>query len=362
MATEVTRLGIVGCGGISHAHAGAAAAAGGAIRFVACCDVRAPAARNWAAKYACDAAYADIETMLAAEPLDGVVLATWPAHHQEHVARCLAAGAKHILCEKALTLSGELAATIWRQARDARATVIEAFMYRHHPAIARLNELLAGGELGSLDSIRATFSVPHPEKAAADDPNRNWRQQAQLGGGVEFDLACYALNACNHFAAARPVRVYARGDRSATYGTISRLHAMIEYANGCVGAIESSGRADLSQELQLVCAAGRLTLPIAWSIYDAIEIAEVRSTRWVAYEHRAHPVAKANSYQLQLENFAEVIHGRAEPAMPLIESVANACTMDAVLASARSCEAVAVALPDWLAAELQSRQTWRAPA
>ena len=46
--TNRVKLGIVGCGGISHAHGIAANENAEKVRFVACCDVQAERAAAWA--------------------------------------------------------------------------------------------------------------------------------------------------------------------------------------------------------------------------------------------------------------------------------------------------------------------------
>src|SRR5918911_481619 len=134
------RLGIVGCGGISHRHAPAAATSP-EVTIVACCDTQIETAREWAAGYGCEASYGDYRTMITAHELDAVLLATWPADHCEQILGCLEAGARAILCEKSLTVSGTQALEVWRAAEDAHALVVEAFMYRHHPAFEQLDRL-----------------------------------------------------------------------------------------------------------------------------------------------------------------------------------------------------------------------------
>src|SRR5262245_29821344 len=91
---DPVRIGLVGCGGISHLHARAA--------IVACCDIRRDVAETWARRYGCERAYGDDEAMLREHDLDAVLLATWPAQHHQQVLHCLRAGVRNILCEKAL--------------------------------------------------------------------------------------------------------------------------------------------------------------------------------------------------------------------------------------------------------------------
>jgi len=133
--------------------------------------------------------------------------------------------------------------------------------------------------------------------------------------------------------------------------------SVVEYAGGGVGIAAGSASADLMQALEIVCRKGRLRLPIAWSIYDRITITEQRSTSWIDYGIREHPIARADPYQSQLENFADVIADRAVAMMPLAESVGNVIVMDALLAGAVAGKAVDVDLPDFAAEAILDGQT-----
>jgi predicted dehydrogenase len=174
------RLGIVGCGGISHRHAPATATSA-EVAIVACCDTRTDVAENWAATYGCEHVYGDYREMVDELELDGVLLATWPVQHCEQILGCLAAGVRFILCEKALTTSRAEALEVFRAAEAASATVVEALMYRHHPAVKRVEQLLGEGSIGAIDSVRACFSVLDPEEPSADDSVTGASKQSAAG-------------------------------------------------------------------------------------------------------------------------------------------------------------------------------------
>jgi predicted dehydrogenase len=340
-------LAMIGCGGISHAHARAAQASG-AVRFVTCASRTEEKARLWAAQYGCQSHYASYEEMLQREAVDGVVLATWPNQHREQVEGCLERGVRNILCEKALTMTGADALQIWEKVQDADAFLMEGFMYRHHPAIRRIEQLASRG-LGTAGSIHASFSVYDPEDAPPTDAGRNWRQRKECGGGVPYDLLCYCVNACQHFAGGRPLRVYCRGGTSDVYGTINRMYGLIEYDSGCVGIVESSKRSSLTQELRISCAGGILTLPTAWTISDDAAVTLTRGAPWPTPLAETYGVRRADSYQLQLENFAAVIRGTARPVMPLAESVENTCVLEALVTSVSQQGPVDVVVPEVIA-------------
>ncbi len=339
------RLGIVGCGVISHVHARAASAIPDQIRIVSCCDIRQETAEAWAKQYGCDGYYTDYVEMIQREDLDGILLATWPNQHREQIESCLRCGVRSILCEKALTLTGREAIEIRDLVREHNAFVTEGFMYLHHPAVVAMERLVASGELGAVDSVRADFSDLDSETAPADDTTRNWRQRKECGGGVPYDFACYCVNACGRFAGDIPTRVYCLGDVSPHYDTINRMHGFVEYGNGCVGVVESSKKADHSQRLEIVCTHGRLVLPISWTIPGEIKIVDQRSLGWADYRHAEHFVKQANAYQHQLENFAAVIRCEAEPVLPLDQSVLNIFTIEALVMSLLERRVVDLDLP-----------------
>ena len=340
------RLGLIGCGGIALGQQGPAAAATKDVRIAACCDVREDAARQFAQRFGGAAVHTDYLAMVRQEPLDGVLLATWPNQHREQIEKLLAAGVRNILCEKALTLTGQEAIAIWELVRAAQAFLMEAFMYRHHPAIARMDRLIAAGAIGSVDHVLAAFSAPDDETAAPDDPHRNWRQRPECGGGLPYDFTCYCVNAANHFAAALPARVFAAGGVSDRYGVVNRLHGLIEYQNGGVAFIQGSKQADVSQELRVVGLKGQLTLPVAWTIGSRCEVLQQNSAGWVRYEGHSHSIPPSNAYQLQLENFAAAARGQARPVMPLLESVVNSFTLEALVTSLTERRIVDVRVPD----------------
>lgn len=345
------RLGIIGCGFISERH-GQAAAASPALSIVASCDVRLDVAEAWSRRYGCERAYGDYLGMVREHELDAVVLATWPNLHLEQVLGCLEAGVRNILCEKALALGAAEALEIWTAAAEADALVVEAYMYRHHPAIRTIDELLAAREIGDIDNISAAFSHLDAEESSPDDDSRDWRQRKECGGGVLYDLACYCVDACNRFAQALPRQVLAFADTSERYGTVDRLYGLIEYEDGLVGLLESSKRSDSNHELRISGSGGHVRLPAAWRIDAATEVLVSRSMGWEKFETRSFPIPAVDSFRLQLESFAAAVHREAAPEPTLAESVLNAVTIDALLSSAAEHTMGTVEVPEAVRAHL----------
>ena len=348
----VVKLGIIGCGAHAlGAHGPAAANIPHLAQFTACCDVRRENAEGWAARFGADHVYTDYQEMLRHEALDGVVFATWPNQHHEQVTRALALGAGHILCEKSLTLTGHEACVLFRVTREAGATLMEGFMYRHHPAIRAMQQILATGACGPVDAVRACFSAHDPETEDPQDSARNWRQRKECGGGIPYDFACYAVNACGCFTQGVPVRAFCVGGESAHFGTINRLYGMIEYDNGRVGIIESSKQATMSQELEVTGPLQSLYLPVAWTILGDAALTVKQAWPWPKPAEEAILIPGANAYQLQLENFAAVIRGDARPVVPLAQSVMSIYALEALVTSLQEHRMVGIDIPGDIIAE-----------
>ncbi len=111
------KLGMIGCGGISHAHARAISEDTQKFRFTGCCSRNEQRARDWAEKYNCQSYSTDYVQMCENEDLDGVLLATWPTKHFEQIIKMIDTGIKNILCEKALTTTGQEASNLANYAR-----------------------------------------------------------------------------------------------------------------------------------------------------------------------------------------------------------------------------------------------------
>ncbi|MFO1400782.1 MAG: Gfo/Idh/MocA family oxidoreductase [Steroidobacteraceae bacterium] len=345
---------MIGCGLIAQAHGLAALQIPERLRFSACVSRRRASAEAWAQVMDIGSAhvYDDLDAMLRHEPLDGVVIATWPADHRVHVETCLDHGLRYVLCEKALVTRPADALAIWERARALGAIVVEGFMYRHHPAMVRLRERVMSGELGPVDNIHATFHMP--AQAPARSERRSWREQADAGGGVPHDFLCYPVDAAGWIAGGIPERALACGQPNPQTGTIDRLYGVIEYSSGCVASVASSRRAVFDQCLEVTCEHAQVRLPVAWTIVGDTEITEARSPRFIVRResHIAVPSSSSSErlidlpvFRLQLENFAGVIRAEAEPAVSLRESVINAFVIDALVESMHVGRSIPIRIP-----------------
>jgi predicted dehydrogenase len=150
----------------------------------------------------------------------------------------IAAG-KHVLSEKPFAANAKEAAKVREAGKQAAVAVVDGFHYIYHPVTRRLHELLASGELGSLQRVETMVMIPPPPP---EDP----RWSRALAGGALMDLGCYSLHAARmlgRFAGGEPRLVDARGaEREGLPGVDEWVDAELVYPNG----ITATARCDMN--------------------------------------------------------------------------------------------------------------------
>ncbi len=156
-------------------------------------------------------AFGSYEDLLASDQVDGVYIPLPTSQHVEWSLKAAAAG-KHVLCEKPIALAAdEIDALI--AAREAHGVVIsEAFMVTYHPQWLKVKALLAEGAIGRLRHVQGAFSYFNRDAA-------NMRNVVELGGGALPDIGVYPTVTTRFVTGAEPVRVAAKVERDAEFGT-----------------------------------------------------------------------------------------------------------------------------------------------
>ncbi len=116
----------------------------------------APAARQRASELAPGVrVYEDVAAVLRDPNIRGVVVATPADTHARLSAAALRAG-KDVLCEKPLALRYEDAREVSAIAAEHSRVLMAGHILEYHPAIQRLRQLIADGELGAVRYVYST--------------------------------------------------------------------------------------------------------------------------------------------------------------------------------------------------------------
>jgi D-xylose 1-dehydrogenase (NADP+, D-xylono-1,5-lactone-forming) len=271
-------------------------------------------------------AYGAYIDLLADPEVDAVYIGLPNSMHAEWSIACARAG-KHVLCEKPLAVSRAEAETMFAAAREAGVWLMEAFMYRFHPQTLKVQELIAAGAIGQVRLVRAVFTFTVADPA-------NVRLSAELAGGALMDVGCYPVNFARMIAGSAPERVSAAA-RWAPSGVDETLVGSLEYPGAVIAQISCSLSASRVHSAQVIGSAGVIELDEAFT--PPLD----RPTR-IRLRRRAEveeiEVAPANHYRLEAEAFGQLIaagHGdHGLPEMPLVETLDNIATIEALLEAA----------------------------
>lgn len=321
------RWGVLGAARILRKVVPALRAAGGDVAVIGAS--RRGRAEEAAAAWGIPRAVEGYAPVVEDPGIDAVYLPLANGLHREWLLATAAAG-KHCLCEKPLTVTAADA----RAARDAFARagrrLVEAFMWCHHPQAVRLRELLAPGGLGGARRVHAGFSFPLDRPA-------DYRWSRAMGGGALLDIGCYGVSAARFAFRSEPVAVSARAVfRPGDDGVDETAAVWMDFGEGRLATVSCSFASAFSQQLEVIGTEGRARLDRPWLSAD--EPARVDVER--GFDRAAEEIAPVDAYRLMAEHFGRLARDPALPMDPAEDGVAQAATMEAILASARAGGAV----------------------
>jgi predicted dehydrogenase len=150
-------------------------------------------ARAFAREFGAKAAYGDGGDRpgylaLAADPEVDVAYVAAPHGQHFDIARALLQAGKHVLLEKAFTITASEAANLVTVARGQGRFLMEAVWTRFLPVFHAVVDVVASGELGELQWAQVDLGFPAPP----DSNSRLWAPEA--GGGALLDLGVYGVS------------------------------------------------------------------------------------------------------------------------------------------------------------------------
>lgn len=178
------KVGIIGAGRI----AGIMASTLQEMKDIECCAVAARdcgRARTFADQYGFKKAYGSYEELVQDDEVELVYIATPHSHHYGHIRLCLDHG-KHVLCEKTFTVNEAQAREVFAMAKEKKLLLTEAIWTRYMPMRKTLEELLAGGAIGTPQMLTANLGYLISQKERIASPG--------LAGGALLDVGIYPLN------------------------------------------------------------------------------------------------------------------------------------------------------------------------
>ena len=141
--------------------------------------------------------FVNYDSLLKCKDLDIIYIALPHSLHHEWVIKSIEKG-KNILVEKPATVNFLQMENMKSNLKDKNIFFSEAFMYRYHPQILKVIDLLKNKVIGNLVSMESFFGFDALGKKKIfgiklkKKPNRNYRlYNKELGGGAILDVGCY---------------------------------------------------------------------------------------------------------------------------------------------------------------------------
>ena len=289
-------------------------------------DRAATAAARWGGR-----THTSYEELLADPSIDAVYIPL-PNHlHAMWTIRALEAG-KHVLCEKPLALSVSEVDSIEQAARRSGLHVLEAFMYRHAPRWRRAVELLAGGAIGEPRVVRIGFAFAVPTDLT------NIRFVREAGGGIIWDMGCYATNMARGMLGREPTEVFGFPEVREGQPTETTVTGVMRFPHQTTAPFwVSFDFPNPFAQVEVMGSDGWLLLPGTGFRREPFTKLILHQGGDEVYTGGGEPTTETfpfvDPYRLEVEHLADVIRGRTPLAFTLADARANTAVLEAMHAS-----------------------------
>jgi len=281
---------------------------------------RAPGpAEQFAAELGVPVAHGSYAALVADPDVDVVYVATPHSHHAEGALAALEHG-KHVLVEKAFTMSARQAEEVVEAARVRGLVVMEAMWTRFLPHMVAVREMVRAGRVGEVVSLQAdhTQQLPTASSHRLNDP--------ALGGGALLDLGVYPVSFAVDLLGA-PVEVQAVSTSTST-GVDASVATAFRHEGGAVSTTYSSMRARGRNQATVLGTEGRIEIAATWYAATTFDLLDPAGD---LVEHVDLPVS-GRGMQYQAAEVERLVREglTAGTVMPPAESVVVMRAMDLV--------------------------------
>ncbi len=321
---------IVGAGRIGAIHA-RNAALNPRLRLAYVIDPSAEAAGKLAAAH--DAETATLDSALSDPALKGVIVASSTDTHLEVALKAVKAG-KSVFCEKPIDLSIEKVSSCAEAFADANFFL--GFNRRFDPNFRALWTRLRAGEVGALETVHIISHDPAPPPLSYID----------VSGGLFRDMTIHDFDMARWITGEDIVEVYAAGEclvdkEIAKHGDIDTAKIILKTEMGRIVFISNTRRSGYGydQRIEAFGSKGRLA---------AENMRETTVESWTGGGCQTNPPMHffleryANAYVNEMEHFADILDGSAEPTISYIDGLKAQAISEAALASVRHNKPVSV--------------------
>ena len=327
---SLIQMAILGCGGMSGAHA-RRYKDNPAVQIVALCDVKPEIVEAYIARNLPDVSpkpkiYTDPARMYGENSLDAVTIVTPHTMHFKHGMQAIEAGL-NVFMEKPMVTDSADAHALKEAVEASDRILVVGYNSSCTPQLQWLREAIRTNKFGKLETVTGWLSQSWAKGTAG-----SWRQDPSLsGGGQMYDSGAHIFNSLVWSVEAPIERVFAFSDNLGTPVDINSVVA-IKFRNGVLATMTINGNSASS-------AAG-----MVYNFEDARVEVDGWGGNWArlydkGYGSKELEIELQGKAQTPNDNFIDALLGRAAPLTSPQNGINHSELMDAIYQSIETGEA-----------------------
>lgn len=206
----------------------------------------------------------DYDSLLNCELVDAVYISTPHTLHADLSIKAAGKG-KHILCEKPSAVNFKQGEKVIQAVQDAGVFYKEGFMYRCHPQIPALLEILKNKTIGDITKISSSFGF---DMTKVIPEHRLFNKN--LAGGAILDVGLYPVSLSRMIAGVQsgkkfvnPIKLSAEAQIGQT-GVDEISSAIMEFDNGIIAKADTAIMQNMDNNAIIEGSCGKIIVDNPW--------------------------------------------------------------------------------------------------
>ena len=268
--------------------------------------------------------FSNYDSLLECKDLDMVYIALPHSFHHEWVIKSIEKG-KNILVEKPATVNFSQMENIKNNLKNKNIFFSEAFMYRYHPQIPKIVDLLKNKIIGNLISMESFFGFNALTKRKIfgikfkKKPNKyNRLFSKELGGGAILDIGCYPVSFSIFVASLiskidfNRIEVLNKKKEIGPTGVDMDSFVELNFGNNFKSKVFASLIKDLGKKTKIIGTKGELIIEDTWSPTN-ISLINVTGENKETIKIKCHN----NVYAYEIDTLSTcILENKKEPNFP----------------------------------------------
>ncbi|HDZ14893.1 hypothetical protein LCGC14_1174640 [marine sediment metagenome] len=147
--------------------------------------------------------YQNMDDIANNPDIDVIYIVVPTGLHSKYAIKAANTG-KHVWCEKPMAKTAEECQAIMDACAKNKVKLSIGYRMQHEPNTQKIIDWSTSKPFGAMNTVRADigFNTPNPQDT--------WRMDAELGGGLIYDVGVYAINGIRYTTGSEPLSVTGR--------------------------------------------------------------------------------------------------------------------------------------------------------